>query len=124
MAGGVGALAYHPSQHMLALSSFGSCQPLLVLNHLKGGAVSQPKAMPTRSLGGGASLGVPKGAPTTGGKEGEEGGGVVTTSASERGSSLSLGGLAGMAASQPFKNSRKFSDLVKTLDRVTATTKS
>ena len=30
----VGAIAYHPSEHLLALSAFGICQPIVLLRHI------------------------------------------------------------------------------------------
>lgn len=30
----VGAMAYHPSEHLLVLSAFGTCQPIIALNHI------------------------------------------------------------------------------------------
>lgn len=116
---------------MVALSSFGNCQPLLVLNHLNGTPLPSThfrlaRATSTHPKGGGASLEVPpKRVP---GRKEVEGDIVYATSASERGSSLSLrslkgtGSLGGLDITHPRKaDTRKLSDLVRTLDRVTAT---
>ena len=80
-------MAYHPSEHMLVLSSFGSCQPLVALNHIMGSAAA--------NLGNEVKF-----------KD-------KTTSAN--GSSVEL--------ETQLKMSQRLNDLTKTLDKVTARTK-
>lgn len=95
----IGAMAYHPTEHLLVISSFGDCQPLLALHHLVG---SQPVA--------------------------DQGGGAPSTSRSVvRGGGKEEGDREGARTEfleSQVKGSHRFSDLVKTLNRVTAKAKS
>ena len=84
-------MSYHPSEHLLVLSSFGDCQPLVALNHLVG---SRPAA--THEAGDGAG---------DGGMAGDE---------EEK----------DIKRKSQVRDSQRFSDLVETLNRVTAKAKS
>ena len=119
-AGAVGAMSYHPSQHMLAFAAFGSCQPLLIFNHVNEGVISKPKVATSALIrGGGVPLGVSEKRESKGTRDAPP----INSAAREKWSSLSLGVLGGLDT-PPLKESRRLSDLVKTLDRVTARTKS
>lgn len=103
----IGAMSYHPSEHMLVLSSFGNCQAFVVLNYLL-------QSLPVTQKGGGVFLSLAKG-PTGpgaggGGAEGGEGWGTVTEAVG--------------ALEARLKDSRRLSNLAKSLEKVTARTKS
>lgn len=118
----VGALAYHPAEHMLALSAFGSCQPLLALTHLIG---SHPPSQTLQAGHGERShhLSLPAfsfrmPANAVSGEVGGVGGGAGN-GVGEAVSATSL-----LAKSQfSYKDSLRLKDLMSTLDRVTTKTK-
>ena len=95
-------MAFHPSEHMLVLSSFGECQPLVALNHLIG---SQPVAGQRGGERAVAPLMTPRPREV---EESKEGGGA---------------GRVELLGAQ-LEGSRRWKDLVKTLDKVTKRAKS
>jgi len=93
----VGCLAYHPSEHMLVLSAFGSSQPIIVLSHESENALESLQTLVERT----ETRAVLEIATASG----EEGGEHKTTEAEH------------LAQSQ-LHESHKWRDLTKTLVRI------
>ena len=105
----VGALTYHPSEHMLAIASFGDCQPFVVLSHVVGSHPPAGAAAGTTSRVSSGTF-LPSLGPLA-----REGGDQECSGLEEDAASC-----ASVPVSSRWRDSRRLTDLVKTLDRVTA----